>query len=604
MTCPIHDEILDALRDRETWEKKQQLYYTMRHDGLPRKKPPYPGASNMHFPLIDTSIEKLKPFYYNQIFQTETLARFVAKTAEGKERASNAADWFDYKLKEETDFVRVVPQMVDYMLQRFRGILKGTYDPFKKKLCVSVIDPLYFIVPSNADTIEEADWFVHVQHMSVAAYKRNRRYNQSLDVIKKIRGGHDSVGDHSEDEKKRREGLTYTKDKSQIILWEVYHKTSNGYTVYTYAPDCPREDIRAAYALTTKWGDEVLCPFVDFPFELKDLGWYAPRGVAERIAPFEAALCKAWNAKHDHLDYSAKPLFTTAPGTDAAANSKKKIIPGEILHGVSKIPMDGPPISIDQEMVNTRMIAEQQISMPDVGIGNSLNTKEKKTAAEVNQIGALMGQGIEMRGGIFRNSMARFYLLMWALSVEYCREDRFYMKGEESAELDSDAFQKDYLVRPSGSPDAWNKEKRQQKARSRVQAYANHPNVNQEALIRLDIEADDPALVKELFVPSGQTEMKEQEDEALEMTGLLEKGFPALVLPHENHLLRIKIILGRLQLLDQTGQPINPIAQQRINEHMAQHLQYLQEQNPQAAKEVQAYIAQFNQQPQEMAIPA
>jgi len=598
MSCPIHDEILDALTDRDSWEKKQQIFYTMRHDGLRRKNKPYPGASDLHFPLIDTSIEKLKPFYYNQIFQGETLARFVSKEGTAaREHAAAAADYLDYKLKEETKFVDELPRVIDYMLQRFRGILKGWYDPLKKKLCVSAIDPLYFIMPSEADTIEEADWFVHVQHLSVAAYKRDRRYNQDLEVLKKIRGGTETVGHEHDDEKKRREGLTYTKSKNQIILWEAYHKTANGYTVYTYAPCATKEHIRKPYGLTTKWDENVLVPFVDFPFEIKDIGWYAPRGVAERLAPFEAACCKVWNAKNDNLDFTSKPLFTTAAGVDASANSKKRIVPGEILNGVQKIEMGAPSIAIDQEMMSTRQIAEQLISMPDVGIGKQLSARDSKTAAEVNQIGALMGQGIEMRGGIFRNRMAKFYLLMWALSVEYCREDSFYLKEDEPMQLDDAAMHKHYLVRPSGSPDAWNKEKRIARASQRTQKYLNHPNIDQEKLIRFDLEADDPALVKELLIPSGMMDMKEQEDEALELTGLLEKGFPAVVLPHENHELRIKIILGRLQQLGSIRQPVDPIAQQRIREHLQQHLAYLQEANPGAAKKVQTYLAQFNQQP-------
>jgi len=51
-------------------------------------------------------------------------------------------------------------------------------------------------------------------------------------------------------------------------------------------------------------------------------------------------------------------------------------------------------------------------------------------------------------------------------------------------QLDDAAMHKHYLVRPSGSPDAWNKEKRIARASQRTQKYLNHPNIDQEKLIR------------------------------------------------------------------------------------------------------------------------
>jgi len=604
MACPIHDEILDALTDRDSWEKKQEIFYTMRHDGLRRKNKPYSGAADLHFPLIDTSIEKLKPFYYNQVFQGHNLASFVSKAKDaGGPSAMEAGEWFDYTLTEETDFIEELPSMIDYMLQRFRGILKARYCPIERKLKIEAVDPLYFVVPSSANGIDDADWFVHVKHLTVAQYKRERRYNQDPTLVKKIQGGTDMAGDTLDDEKKRREGLTYTRDKNQIILWEAYYKTATGYTVYEYAPEHPREQIRAAYALTTKWQDKVLAPFVDFPFEVKDKGWYSPRGVAERLAPFEAALCKTWNAKNDHLDYSSKPLFTGL--RDGTNLGKSRIQPGEVLpDGLQKVDMGNPPASLDQEMINTRLTAEQLITMPDVGIGSPLNTDDSKTATEVNTLRALMGQGIEMRGGIFRNRMAHFYTLCWALLVAYTKKDGplAYMVGDEPKELKPDALHQAYLIRPSGSPDMWNRERRIQQARQRRTAYANHPNVNQEELVKMELEAEDASLVKRLFIPSGLTEAREAEDEAMEITSLLMHGYPAQAMPNENHLLRLKIIIGKLQQLGATGQPVDPIAQQRIFEHIQMHLQFLREQDASAAKEVERVLEQM-MQPQQSQQP-
>jgi len=46
----------------------------MRHEGLRRISPPYPGAADLHFPLIDALVERLKPFYYKQLFASDQFA--------------------------------------------------------------------------------------------------------------------------------------------------------------------------------------------------------------------------------------------------------------------------------------------------------------------------------------------------------------------------------------------------------------------------------------------------------------------------------------------------------------------------------------------------
>ena len=81
-TCPSHDEILTALKDRSTWENRQTTWYKMRHDGLRRQNKPWANAADMHFPLADMIIEKLKPYYIGQIFATDNVASFVGLSSE------------------------------------------------------------------------------------------------------------------------------------------------------------------------------------------------------------------------------------------------------------------------------------------------------------------------------------------------------------------------------------------------------------------------------------------------------------------------------------------------------------------------------------------
>ena len=94
----MFEAVLESIHDRAKWERRQGLYYQMRHDGLRRKNKPFPGASDLHFPLIDTSIAKLKPFYYQQITGRDTLCSFVPMRQQLAPLTTAVERWFDYHI--------------------------------------------------------------------------------------------------------------------------------------------------------------------------------------------------------------------------------------------------------------------------------------------------------------------------------------------------------------------------------------------------------------------------------------------------------------------------------------------------------------------------
>ena len=73
----IHARVLGDVQHRARWEQRQALWYEMRHPGLRRKSKPWPNAADLHYPLIDTVIDKLKPFYYQQVVGMDVVATFV-----------------------------------------------------------------------------------------------------------------------------------------------------------------------------------------------------------------------------------------------------------------------------------------------------------------------------------------------------------------------------------------------------------------------------------------------------------------------------------------------------------------------------------------------
>src|SRR4051812_29698329 len=95
--------ILQDIHQRSPWETRQAIFYKMRHDGLRRISKPWPGAADLHYPLADTIINKLKPYYFEQLFATDTLATFVCDEPGHEADTTGIARWFDYKLKQGTN---------------------------------------------------------------------------------------------------------------------------------------------------------------------------------------------------------------------------------------------------------------------------------------------------------------------------------------------------------------------------------------------------------------------------------------------------------------------------------------------------------------------
>ena len=87
------------------------------------------------------------------------------------------------------------------------------------------IDPMHIIVPPWTKEISGADRITQVIPMSLESYKRAGIYDTSDKVIKQIVGGHDDdsgISNELKNAKLNREGLTYSEEKDQVIVWEVY----------------------------------------------------------------------------------------------------------------------------------------------------------------------------------------------------------------------------------------------------------------------------------------------------------------------------------------------------------------------------------------------
>lgn len=579
--------------ERLPWEQKQRIYSTMRHEGLRRRNKPFPTAADGHYPQIDMAVRKQKPFWLGQITSGNRLASFVATRPQADALAESAADWFNFRLFQKSNFLRKMRSVVDIMLLRGRGVLKATTDPFAANALVfEAIDPMFLLVPDMADDLREADEFVHVQQWTLGRYQRNRRFDQSPDTVKAIRGVEqtDTLLQYVRD-KELREGITHSTNGYIIVLWEHWVKTDNGYTVYTYSPQNPELPIRQPFGCPYKFGGKVSLPFFSFQAEVKDEGWYSPRGLGELLAPVESYLTKLWNEKADAITFSNRPVLTSDGEIPNVSNLRWQ--PGEIIPmNLKGVQMPVPPISYDEELAFAAGIGEQQAMMPDFGISDLTNATQghPRTATENQRISALQSAGTNDNAMIFRDSLTDAYRHIWGLLCQFKGADFAYYAAGNLGTLPEAALHDEYLIFPDGAPDGWNRQKRLQMAIARMQAFQGNQNVSMEELTKEALYADDPRLALKAFIPTNQKANSEAEAEAVDIL-VLKEGYPAAVLPGEDHATRILVDLGWLQKQGQIGAPVDPVARQRVQEHMMLHWQYLKQTDPTAAKMLAQQIA-------------
>lgn len=293
----LADLTRDYLSERQKWEDRQDIFYKMRNHGLRRRRMPFPGAADLHYPLIDTVIEKLTPFYLQQLSGTALLADFVAKDAEGNEDgklADEAARYFDYEVKQKSNFEDELEPLIDTMLLSGRSVLKIRWDGMENALKYEVIDPLFFVVPPMTKELQGAEFITEIVQYSPSQYKEISVFKQDPDFVARLKtvGDENGDGDETNDKKYTREGITQPKDNA-IVLWQTYRKEwieekqqvvnvnpITGETfitekiekkrvvrVYTYAPHMPEEPVRPPFILPYRHNEY---PFVDFPNEAKE----------------------------------------------------------------------------------------------------------------------------------------------------------------------------------------------------------------------------------------------------------------------------------------------------------------------------------------------
>ena len=584
----LNAAVLQDLADRSVWDTRQRMFYEMRHHGLRRKNKPWPGASDVHFPLVDTTISELKPAYFQQLFATDLIAQFIPTSPQVAEYTTAAAQWFDHRVKQKTNLETEVLSAVDAMLMSGVGVLKVLWDYSSKRLKYYTVDPQHIVVPAWTRDLADADRICHISVYSIDAYKRQKHLKQDKAILDQIVGsyGEDAGDMNTEAAKYEREGLTFP-EQDKIIVWEVYHRCpdTGEWLICTYSPTSPDIDLRPTMKIPYNHGKP---PFVIFNYEIKDPGFYSSRGVVELQAIFEAELTKLMNEKNDAMTLFNRPLYRAE--RDMPNSGNLRMTPGSILpYGIQPVAHQSPPISFDQQMNIMREIAQNRVSTPDFGLTQTLQNTERRTATEIQAIGGLYQQSSDLRMRIFRIALGNLYRMSWSILLQYDKTSLDYWYLDTAQQVPQEALHEQYGIQPTGSADGVNKQLLMQKAITRFQMFANDPYIDQGQLRKTILESDDATLVKRLYVDPMMVQSDQAEDQANEIT-FLRLGFPAVVKDSDDHLVHIQTVMAYITNRADTGAPPEPAEGQFLEQHIGEHLEKLKEADPKVGRQVEAEL--------------
>ena len=545
----------------------------------------------MHVPVGDSIIGKLKPYLLQWVLGPELLASFYSLNDQGDSYTNLVSQWFDYNIREKSNFNDQLIYAIDSDLQNGMGILKVFWDVDKDQVGFQSILPYYCVVPPTTEDVQDADRITHVMAYSREQYKRaakKRGLNADPALLDRLQGRGVKPNPAYAELHYSQEGLTWSRLKDVVMVWETYVRETDGnITVYTYSPIDPDEELRKSFKLPYT---HKRYPFVRIPYEMTEGDWYMSRGVMEQVQMFEVSCSKLWNEKLDFMSIANRPVLSTQGGSINAQNIHWA--PGEVYDTVLQVVQQPPPpVSFDEEMQATRAMAEQRVGIPDFGVGQDNQMMQPRTATETNAIAAVMQQSNDLRARIIKGAMTQVYEQSWRLLLQYKSEELdFFWRGERITLPDA-ALDDCYALTPNGSADGYSRERDIQKLMQLRQLAQGASWLRANEIDCKIIELIDAQWINQLYQPPEQAQGDQVERQAMENV-LLTSRFPAPVKPDDDHVIHLSVLDGFIR--DQMQHPpgVAPDVMPLLLNHGMAHVQAARADAP-YMRQHQVQIAQF-----------
>jgi hypothetical protein len=599
------EKIKDALKDRRKYEQKLARAHHQRFclDRPSVNNYPYPKASNFRYPLSDTLIDQKKPFLFKVIFSSENLAFFKGLMEANIPFGLKCANFFDFIVKEKTDFEEIIQYALDAYLQDGEDWVKTTWDLELEIPVVKKVDNLFIITPSKTKDHHKGPWMAEVLQMSKREFKK--RYGKIENIETLISEIEDSNADEDADEGDRdeneyeREGISCSKADKYFVVYEYHYQAGDSRRMRTISPDKPEFDFQDDIEYHYEW----LIKSKRYMYEhgkreLINENLHSSRGYPEVVREGESLMSGIVRSQHNALAIYGSPPLVAPNGLPANTQninwSPTAIIPFEI----KPLQLGNPPFSWQEELNNQRGIWERRAAAPDFGMGKANTQNDPRTAREVQAIANQQMLGVELEAGNWKRHLRAIYRQMWALIVQYKPKSLVYYMGDELAELPPEALNNDYLIMPSGSAEAVNKEFMGQKAITLFQMAQGNPYANQGEIFKNVLEWSYPGQVNRFFTNPQQRQEEQAKKTASDISAIISTGAAMVPDKNDDFYTAAKTGIQIMQSIDQRGQPMPPDVGPKIANYIAIAREELRKSNPQQYQQLTQELDMIDQQNQ------
>jgi hypothetical protein len=606
------DMIGEALVARLDYEKNLAIWESQRFadDRDEQNNDPFPNASNIRYPLADMIIEQKKAVYSQIIYSSEYLAVFKALTPANYPYANNLAPYYDQIVKEHTEFETQNIYCLDSGLQDGHSFMKISYEYDLGVPIFKWIENLMIIRPALATDIQVTPWITEVIHLTEDEAFAKFGKLPDFDKLWKLASDEDGNSETNDTlgrlrDRYLRRGINISTGSKRLVVWlHNYQDSEGGKRMRYLSPDDPRFDFGGAGALP----NDREYPFVDadkksrwmyeeFKREWTSKNQASSRGIPEIVQEYEFLLTALWRFKHNIMTFTQTPTFTTPSNQPPGSTNNYTFVPGGFLpSGAQPVAWPAPPISLDEEMLKTREIAERRLATPDTGVSRGNTMNDSRTAREVSLISSIQQMAVNYETTPWKKFIRGCLKQGWNRLVQFKPQSLgFYLNGTMQS-LPPDAINGDYMIDLSWSGDNINKEFLGQKA---------------QALHQAALQLGDQRVISETwknliqhFAP-GQSQrfelnpQLEQQDMAerigSEIDTMVSVGFPVRVKQDVDHYQAVVLTMQFIQAQQHKGTPLDQQAVNLLSQYMAGHRDMLAKTNPQARKQLDFQINQLEQ---------
>lgn len=564
---------------------------------------PFPRASNVYVPLIDTTIEQKKAYFAAVPYSSSQIVSFTGISQQSRPHQSQSASYYDFIIKQKTTFEDEYQYATDNLLEWGSWFIKITYDRKAEVPVFTAVHPLFIICPWTATDFKKAPWFVHVMQFHKGEFIRKyARYHGKIDPKAwkaKLNELYDGISDSNEDNDQAgvnrdeydREGISKSAKGGKIVIWERhYHDKDGNKRIKSLSPDSPdfdfQDDRKYPYHYMTKFmGDdgeeeEETCEWMveHCRREYIDKKLLSSRGYPELLHEAQYSATSMLRSFHNDMALKLPGIYFAPNGipgdTQNITLQQGTILPFKIesVNNGQASPQWIQALEFSQRMWETR-VATSQLALNSETGGNN------KTAREVDFIAGLTNLNIKQETVMVAKSLRCVLRQGWRRIVQFKPKSLSYYTQENLDQLPEMALNDDYILTVNGSAESVNKEMQIKNAQAIYQSAVNNPFANTGEAYKNLLETVTPGLVTRLYRDPMQrqasAEMKASDDLSIMMTVYRQ----ITLMPTDDFYVNVVTAVQFLQAATKMGLQVNPMQLKLIQGYIAQNRDALQKTN-------------------------